>query len=99
MKVIKAIFCVATLLTLVVFLSGAYSTKYVVEKRIHTVKIGENLYFIAKEYGPQQDKEKDLRGLMLDIKAANGLKDEEIIYPGQKLVIPLAKEVVAENGR
>ena len=99
MKILKLICCVAALMALAAFLTGAYSTKYVVEKRIHTVKIGENLYYIAKEYGPQQDKEKDLRGLMLDIKAANGLKNEEIIYPGQKLVIPLAKEVVAENGR
>lgn len=98
MKAIKVIFCVAALLTLVIFLTGAYSTQYVVEKRMHSVKIGENLYFIAKEYGPQQDKENDLRGLMLDIKAANGLKDDTI-YPGQLLVIPLAKKVVAENGR
>ena len=98
MKILKLTCCIAVLIALAAFLTGAYSTKYVVEKRMHTVKIGENLYFIAKEYGPQQDKENDLRGLILDIKAANGLKDDTI-YPGQLLVIPLAKKVVAENGK
>ena len=46
--------------------------------RIHVVKEGENLSWIARRYGITVEA----------ILQANGLKDPDLIYPGQKLLIP-----------
>ncbi len=45
---------------------------------LHTVKKGENLYVIARRYGTSWKK----------IKKVNGLRSH-VIYPGQKLIIPV----------
>ena len=45
---------------------------------MYIVKKGDTLWNIAKEFGSTID----------DIARANGIEDENLIYPGQKLFIP-----------
>jgi nucleoid-associated protein YgaU len=52
----------------------------------HTVRSGDTLWEIAASYSPPG---RDVRDLIVDIKAANEL-DSSAIVPGQVLVIPVA---------
>lgn len=92
MKIVKVFCGVAVLLALLVFLTGAGSKQYAVEHRTHIVQVRESLFSVAAKYAPEQDKTKDLRELVYDIKQASGIKGDTI-YPGQVLTIPLAKKV------
>ena len=66
---------------------------YRVERVAHTVRCGETLYGIARVYAGQQDKWDDLRGIICDIQAANGIEDNDArwITPGRQLIVPLQR--------
>jgi lipoprotein-anchoring transpeptidase ErfK/SrfK len=67
------------MLALVIILALLIPTSaYAAEKKIHRVKKGENLTRIARRYGSS----------VKAIKKANGLRNANYIYTGQKLVIP-----------
>lgn len=71
----------------------AFST-YRVERVAHTVRCGDTLYGIARVYAGQQDKWDDLRGIICDIQAANGITDNDArwLAPGRQLIVPLQKK-------
>ncbi len=52
---------------------------------VHVVRPGETLYFIAERYGVT----------VVEIMRANGLRNPNVIFVGQKLVIPVAEETPA----
>ena len=68
---------------------------YRVERVVHVVKYGDTLYSIAYAYAGQQDKWDDLRGIICDIQAENGITDNDAYWlaPGRQLVVPLRKEM------
>lgn len=68
---------------------------YSVERVSHTVHHGDTLYSIAYLYASQQDRWDDLRGIVMDIKQANGLGDGDVYWldPGRKIIVPLQREV------
>ena len=58
----------------------------------HTMAAGETLWDVANGYMAQQDKYKDVRYLVDDIRKANGLTDKEFvnhIQAGTKIIVPL----------
>lgn len=67
---------------------------YRVERVAHTVRCGDTLYGIARVYAGQQDKWDDLRGIICDIQAANGITDNDArwLAPGRQLIVPLQKK-------
>ena len=64
---------------------------YRVERVAHTVKYDS----IAYAYAGRQDKWDDLRGIICDIQAENGIADNDArwLTPGSQLIVPLRKEV------
>ena len=68
---------------------------YRVERVAHTVRYGDTLYSIAYAYAGRQDKWDDLRGIICDIQAENGIADNDArwLTPGSRLIVPLRKEV------
>lgn len=68
---------------------------YRVERVAHTVKYGDTLYSIAYAYADKQDKWDDLRGIVCDIQAENGIADNDArwLAPGRQLIVPLRKEM------
>lgn len=66
---------------------------YSVERVSHTVHRGDTLYSIAYLYANQQDRWDDLRGIVMDIKQANGLGDGDVYWldPGSKIIVPLQR--------
>lgn len=67
---------------------------YRVERVAYTVKGGDTLYAIARVYASQQDKWDDLRGIICDIQAENGITDNDArwLAPGRQLIVPLQKK-------
>lgn len=68
---------------------------YRVERVAHVVKYGDTLYSIAYAYADKQDKWDDLRGIICDIQAENGITDNDAYWlaPGRQLIVPLRKEM------
>lgn len=105
MKSIKIFILLAFALAALIFCTGgrgltgrAYSyiwPTYSVERVSHTVHHGDTLYSIAYLYVSQQDRWDDLRGIVMDIKQANGLGDGDVYWldPGRKIIVPLQREV------
>ncbi|MBC7260988.1 MAG: LysM peptidoglycan-binding domain-containing protein, partial [Chloroflexi bacterium] len=58
--------------------AGSWQRIQAQEQLIHVVQAGENLFRLALRYGTTVE----------DIMAANGLTDENMIFVGQRLVIP-----------
>ena len=67
---------------------------YRVERVAHVVKYGDTLYSIAYAYADKQDKWDDLRGIICDIQAENGITDNDArwLAPGRQLIVPLQKK-------
>lgn len=103
MKMLKIFLLLALALAALIFCTGgrglagrAYSyiwPTYSVERVAHTVKYGDTLYSIAYLYASQQDRWDDLRGIVMDIKQANGLSDGDAYWlnPGTKIIVPLQR--------
>ena len=68
---------------------------YRVERVAHVVKYGDTLYSIAYAYADKQDKWDDLRGIICDIQAENGIADNDArwLAPGRRIIVPLQREV------
>ena len=67
---------------------------YRVERVAHVVRCGDTLYGIARVYAEQQDKWNDLRGIVCDIQAENGITDNDArwLAPGRQLIVPLQRK-------
>lgn len=88
----KKLFFVAVLLVAAaVFVSGYGVTRAVTYQSYH-VGEGETLWEIASEHMDQQDKYRDCRELIFDIRKHNGLHGKTL-QAGQTIIIPLEKEV------
>lgn len=104
MKSIKIFILLAFALAALIFCTGerglagrAYShvfPRYSVERVSYTVHHGDTLYSIAYLYASQQDRWDDLRGIVMDIKQANGLGDGDAYWldPGSKIIVPLQRK-------
>lgn len=58
----------------------------------HTMAAGETLWDVANGYMSQQDKYKDVRYLVDDIRKASGLTDKEFVnhlQAGTEIIVPL----------
>lgn len=58
----------------------------------HTMAAGETLWDVANGYMPYQNKYKDVRYLVDDIRKASGLTDNEFVnqlHAGRMIVVPL----------
>lgn len=68
---------------------------YQTERVAYTVKYGDTLYGIARTYAGHQDRWDDLRGIICDIQAENGIADNDArwLTPGSRLIVPLRKEM------
>lgn len=57
----------------------------------YTVKVDDTVWGIACRYMDEQNKHRDVRGLMLAIQASNGLTANAcgVLQPGTVLLIPL----------
>lgn len=105
MKMLKIFVVLALALAALICCTGgrglagrAYSyvfPRYSVERVSYTVHHGDTLYSIAYLYANQQDRWDDLRGIVMDIKQANGLGDGDAYWldPGRKIIVPLQREV------
>lgn len=105
MKTLKIFILLALALATLIFCTGgrglagrAYSCvfpTYRVERVSYTVHHGDTLYSIAYMYASQQDRWDDLRGIVMDIKQANGLGDGDAYWldSGSKIIVPLQREV------
>lgn len=105
MKSIKIFILLAFALAALIFCTGgrglagrAYSyvfPRYSVERVSYTVHHGDTLYSIAYAYAGRQDKWDDLRGIICDIQAENGIADNDArwLTPGSRLIVPLRKKV------
>lgn len=107
MKTLKLFLRLVLLLAALIFATGgrgaavaayAYSwvfPTYKQEMVTHKIKDGETLYSIAALYAGRQDKWDDLRGVVIDIQDANGIGDNDArwLRPGQKILVPLKKQV------
>lgn len=80
---------VVVLLAAAVFCSGTVGSNYAIETRTHNVRTGETLWEIGWRYMPEQDKTRDVREFIFDIRKANKLEVNAVLLPGQTLVIPL----------
>ena len=88
----KRLVCLAVLLvTAAVFISG-YGVTRAVTYQSYYVGEGETLWEIASEHMVEQDKTRDVRELIFDIRKYNGLHGKTL-QAGQTIVIPLEKEV------
>ena len=59
---------------------------------IHTMAAGETLWDVANGYMAKQDKYKDVRYLVDDIRKASGLTDKEFVnqlQAGTEIIVPL----------
>ncbi len=88
----KRLFFIAVLLvTAAVFVSG-YGVTRVVTYKTYYVSEGETVWDIAAAHMAEQDKTRDVRELIFDIRKHNGLHGKTL-QAGQTIVIPLEKEV------
>lgn len=87
----KLAFIAVLLVTAAVFVSGYGATRVVTYKTYH---VGENetLWEIASEHMVEQDKTRDVRELIFDIRKYNNLHGKTL-QAGQVITIPLEKEV------
>ena len=79
------------LVTAAVFVSG-YGVTRVVTYKTYYVSEGETVWDIASEHMVEQDKTRDVREFIFDIRKYNGLHGKTL-QAGQTIVIPLEKEV------
>lgn len=99
---------VAALLASLIFLTGGQAAKmaakahgflfpsYSQQYAVHTVSVGQTLWEVAWSYMDKQDKHRDVRYLVDDIRRQNNMMGNELQkkwQPGQEIVIPLNKEV------
>lgn len=91
-KTIKVFLLAAALLAAMIWLTGGKGVQYAVENKYHVVGDGQTVWGIATKYFPEQNKTRDIRELVHDIRQANNIRDC-IIRPGDVLVIPLSKRV------
>ena len=87
----KLAFIAVLLVTAAVFVSG-YGVTRVVTYKTYYVSEGETVWDIAAEHMAEQDKTRDVRELIHDIAEYNGLHGKTL-QAGQKIIIPLEKEV------
>ena len=88
----KRLVCLAVLLiAAAVFVSG-YGVTRVVTYKTYYVSEGETVWDIATEHMTEQDKTRDVRELVFDIRDYNGLHGKTL-QAGSKIIIPLEKEV------
>lgn len=92
-KTLKVFLTISFLLALMIFLTGARGVEYAIEHREHTVTSGQTLWGIATKYMNEQDKTRDIREFVYDIRQANKQLDGCLVRQGDVIVIPLAKEV------
>lgn len=93
LKTLKVFLAISFLLALMIFLTGAKSVEYAIEHREHTVTSGQTLWGIATKYMSEQDKTRDVREFVYEIRQANKQLDGCMVRQGDVIVIPLAKEV------
>lgn len=86
----KFLLCVLVV-AVAVFASGYGATRVVAYKTYH-VSEGETLWEIAGHYMVEQDKTRDIREFIHDIAEYNNLHGKTL-QAGQKIIIPLEKEV------
>lgn len=86
----KLLLCIV-IVAVAVFASGYGATRAVTYKTYH-VGEGETLWEIAGYYMAEQDKTRDIRELIDDITEYNNLHGKSL-QAGQKIIIPLEKEV------
>lgn len=96
LKTLKMIVGLALLLTAMIFLTGGKGQELTAADRTHVVTAGQTVWGIATKYMEYQDKTRDVRELVYDIRQRNGLHNVTI-QPGDVLVIPLM--VNTANGK
>lgn len=101
---VKAFVITAMLLAGLVFLTGGSAAKLAVRAHgflfpsysrtlvAYYVSEGETVWDIANAHMKEQDKYRDCRKLMFDIRKHNNLIGKEL-QAGQQIVIPLYKEI------
>lgn len=67
--------------------------EYLTEKRIHIVTAGQTVWEIATVYLPKQDKKMTVGEFVHTIYKANNIDPRLYLQPGDKLIIPMFKEV------
>lgn len=92
-KTLKVFLTISSLLALLIFLTGCKSVEYAIEHREHTVTSGQTLWGIATKYMNEQDKIRDVREFVYEIRQANKQLDGCLVRQGDIIVIPLAKEI------
>lgn len=88
----KRLVCLAVLLVAAAVFASGYGVTRAVTYQSYYVGEGETLWEIASEHMVEQDKTRDVRELIHDIAEYNNLHGKTL-RAGQKIIIPLEKEV------
>ena len=90
----KKMLFVAAIIAVAFMVSGWLAPKeYRTEKHIHTVAAGQTVWEIATVYLPKQDKKMTIGEFVHTIYKANNIDPRLYLQPGDKLIIPMLKEV------
>lgn len=85
----KKILILGILIVVSLALCGNSSKEYDLKVQEHTVTGGETLWSIASQYYGSQDKHRDIRELIWEIRELNQLDVKRYLQPGDYLKVPL----------
>lgn len=85
----KKILIVGILIIVSLVLCGNLSRGYELKIQEHTVTGGETLWSIASKYYGKQDRHRDIRELIWEIRELNKLDVKRYLQPGDYLKVPL----------